>query len=213
MGYCPADCADNEVILNQSGDCEPKIRTRSIAKIGFFPCDVDLPEPFTCAALEALKDANRLAFSSELANIELQDPVYEEIKIADCKPPMRIAISRTIVFQDRVGITGSTGSPAIPVQFFENEFWVDKRKKQARLRYMIVYCDGSVQVAKDENGNLLEASLNVFRKNENIGTGQTAQSIEYIQGELVFKGDPIDIANKPEIDGSNEIFNINECSL
>lgn len=213
MGYCPADCGNTTLEQNQAGNCELIVRTRTIAKLGFFTCDTDLPEPFTCVGLAALVTANKMAFSSPLANIDLQDPVYEEVQKADCLPPDRIVSSRTIAFQDRIGVTGSTGSPATDVQFFENDFWADKREKQAILRYMIIYCDGSVQVAKDKNGNYLEASLNAFRAQERVGTGGTSQTIEYIKGDLVFKGDPIDIANKPELNADNTIFNINECAF
>lgn len=214
MPYCPADCGEDEIIANQSGDCELLQRVRGIARLWFFNCTVALPSPFTCEALEALVTGGQLAFSSPLANVELADPTFEPVQLADCIPAQQVAVSRVINFQDRIAVTGAEGSPSTPIPFFENDFWADKRNKQAKIRYAIEYCDGSVQVAKDPiTGAYLEASLNVFRSNEVTTSGDTRTTYDFIKGTLAFKGDPLDIGNKPELTAENEVFNVSECTF
>lgn len=216
MAYCPADCEEQELLPNPPADCELDIREQGIDKIGFFLCDVTLPEPFTCAALETLVTNNQLAFSSPLAEIEVTDPTQEQVRIASCLPPKNITTERIINFQDRVKKDVPAGaspliSPAQP--YYENDFWSDKLDKAERLRYMLVMCDGTVQVAKDSTGSFMEATLNAFRAYETIGTGGTQKSITYIKGTLTFAGDPLNLSQKPEMDASNVPFNIKSCSL
>lgn len=214
MPYCPADCASDVQVQNISGDCELKQRQLGIARIHFINCDVTLPAPLTCLGLETLYSSGVITRSSPLANIEVADPSFEAAFIADCIPAQQIATSRTITFQDRVMLTGSEGSPATPVPFYENDFWADKMNKQAKLRYMIEYCDGSVQIAKDPNsGNMLEATLNVFRKFETTTNGNARTTYYYIQGTLEFKGDFVDLNNKPELTALGEVFNISTCDI
>lgn len=216
MANCPANCADDTILVNQSSDCEIKVRERSPDRIGFFPCNVDLPSPFTCAALEALAAANTLTFSSPLANIEIADPEFTEYSVSDCRPSMQIAAGRTINFQDKVAIDidNSAASPATPnVPFFNYDFWQDKVDKSATLRCMVRYCDGSVEVARDKNGNYLEATISAFKKFEKVTVGRSVKTFEYIQGNIAFSDDPFGLWNKPELTASGAIFNINECSL
>jgi hypothetical protein len=215
MAFCPADCEEQGMLPNPPADCELDIREQGIDRIGFFTCDTTLPEPFTCGALQTLVDNNVLVFSSPLAEIEIADPTQEQVRVAACLPAKNITTERVINFQDRVKkdvpSTTTPSSPAVP--YYENDFWADKVGKAERLRYMLVMCDGSVQVAKDSNGFPLEATLNAFRSYENIGSGGTQKSITYIKGTLTFAGDPLDLNNKPELDASNVPFNLKSCSL
>lgn len=213
MAFCPADCANIIVTTNQPGGCDLKVRKRNIDRIGFFPCSVDLPAPFTCAGLEGLVTANTLTFSSPLANIEVQDPTFEELQIADCRPADRVATGRVITFQDRIAIeTPETESPATPANlFFDYDFWKDKKTKRAMMRYMFVFCDGTVVVPRDENGKPMEAALDVFLSYERQGSGGNSYILEIKKGQLEFKGDPLDF-NKPEMTTGNEVFHLDECA-
>lgn len=216
MAYCPQDCVTDDIITNQSADCETKVRERSPDKIAFFPCTVPLPSPFNCAALEALAAANTLALSSPLANIEIGDPEFAEFSVSDCRPSIQIPAGRAINFQDRIAIDidNSAASPATPsVPFFNYDFWQDKVDKSATLRCMVIYCDGSVEVAKDRNGNYLEATITATKKFEKVTVGRSVKTFEYIQGNIAFSDDPFGLWNKPELTASGAIFNINECSL
>lgn len=191
-----------------------KPRKRNIARIGFFPCVTDLPAPFTCVAIEQLVTDNALVFSSELVNVEVGDPVTEEVTISDCRPAQRIVVSRSITFQDRIAIeVAAGGSPSAPANpFYDYDFWKDKKAKKATMRYMLVFCDGSVVVPRDEFGLPMAAELDIFLSYERQGTGGNSYILEIKKGSLDFKGDPLDF-NKAELDGSNEIFNINECAI
>lgn len=216
MAYCPEECGDDTLIPNLPGECDLIPRKRQIKKIGFFPCGIALPSPLTCGALDALVAANTLTFSSELAEIEVADPTVEELVVADCRPTVQITTQRVINFQDRIPINvdNSALSPAEPnVWGYDYDFWQDKKTKQALLRYLIVYCDGSVVIAKDETGSPMTASLNVFLSYERQGTGGTSYTIEIKKGTLTFKGDPLSLANKPETDANGDLFNLDSCPL
>lgn len=213
MAFCPADCANITVTPNDPGGCDLKTRKRNIDRIGFFPCSVDLPEPFTCTAIEGLVTANTLSFSSPLANIEVQDPTFEELQIADCRPSERVATSRIITFQDRIAIeTPEIADPATPANlFFDYDFWKDKKVKRALMRYMFVFCDGTVVVPKDDNGKPMDASLDVFLSYERQGSGGSSYILEIKKGQLDFKGDPLDF-NKPEMVTEGELFYLSDCN-
>lgn len=211
--YCPADCADDTLTPNAPSDCDIDVRKRGIDRIGFFPCGTTLPSPFTCEALEVLVTNRVLVFSSPLANVEVGDPTFEELVKADCLPPDRIITQRAITFEDRIRIeTTASTSPAFEVnKFYDYDFWADKQSKKFTVRYMFVFCDGSVVVPYDENGNYLEGVLDVFLAFPRQGTGGTSYILEVKSGNLVFKGDPFALTNKPETEADGDVFNIKAC--
>lgn len=215
MPFCPADCEDTTLTPIDPGTCDLDVRTQGINKIGFFICDASLPSPFDCTALETLVGANQLVFSSPLAEIEVTDPTQEQIRVAQCLPSKFITTERVINFQDRVmKDTPSGTSPTTdPVPYSENDFWADKVDKNPRLRYMFVFCDGTVQVARDASGTPIEATLNAFRSYENVGSGSTLKTITYIKASLTFAGDPLDLNQKPELTAGGVPFNINACEI
>lgn len=214
MGFCPEDCADVTVNTIPS-QCEPKERRRNLARIGFFPCTVSLPEPLTEMALQALVTAGKLAFTSPLANFDPQAPEYSDLDMGDCFPIQKRIAGRTIGFQDRFAIDKeATLSPvADPVPFFNYDFWQDKLDKQLLLRTLFVYCDGSVEIQKKRNGEYLEMSLTAYKMQENIGAGTSKYFIEYIVGELQYIQDPQALYIKPEEDGSGNVIDINGWGL
>lgn len=213
MAFCPEDCVDNELVPNRGDNCELQVRKRNIDRIGFYPCSITLPAPFDCTALETLKDNNQLVFTNPLANVEIADPEYDEQLIADCMPALQIVTNRTLTFQDKIkiDIPASSSPVADAIPFYDYDFWGDKMEKRAILRYLIVYCDGTVEVPKDTNGNPMEANLNVFRSYERQGSGGNSYILEIKKGELRFKGDPLGF-NKPEVDADNELFLLSGCS-
>jgi hypothetical protein len=210
MAFCPADCASFTLIDNPTAGCDLKTRRRNVDKIGFFPCSLDLPAPLTCANLEPLITAKSIVFTSSLANVEFQDPQFEELQIADCRPAERIITNRTVTFQDRIAVeipavTGGDPVPANP--FFDYDFWKDKRTKRALMRYMFVFCDGSIVIPKDENGKPMAASFDVFLSYERQGSGGNSYILEIKKGQLDFQGDPLDF-NVPALDASGCDFSI-----
>lgn len=217
MPQCPADCADITQIDNIA-ECELNPRLDNIDRLMLFNCDVELPEPLTCAALETLKDAGQLTFTSPLSTVDLQDPEYAELSISDCLPAAELVSGRTMSFQDKVAIDRPANiavSPAVTAQPYYNQvFWADKLSIQQSLRYAIVKCSGKVVIAKDPStGNYLTATLRAFMKQENIGSAASPRWIEYVQGQVNFKGDPLAPANLPEELADHTNFDISECDL
>src|SRR5690606_16866045 len=113
-------------------------------------------------------------------------PTFEELQIADCRPSERVATSRIITFQDRIAIeTPAIADPATPANlFFDYDFWKDKKTKRAMMRYMFVFCDGTVVVPKDESDKPMEASLDVFLSYERQGSGGSSYILEIKKGQL-----------------------------
>lgn len=216
MAYCPSDCADDDLLPPNPGDCDLSVRKRNIDRIMFFNCGTDLPDPFTCEGLEALVTSGDLTFSSPLANIEVQDPEFEELQVADCLPPDRTVVSRTITFQDRIAVTKTAAqSPQGAITpFYDYDFWQNKTQHKFTLRYGLVFCDGSIVIAKNADGSYMEASLDVFLSYERQGTGGNSYILEIKKGQLQFKGDPLDLGNKPELESDNTtVFDIKECDI
>lgn len=212
MAFCPQDCVDDTLVPLPSDVCDPKVRKRGIDRIGFFPCTLTLPEPMTCDGLTPLVVANSIVFSSRLALITVNDPEQEELEIADCIAPLQTTVRRTIDFQDRIAVENVVASPGVNNLFADYDFWKDKKTKSATMRYFFVMCDGSVQIAKDDAGNYMEATLNVFLSFERQSSGGNAYTLEIKKGQLIFKGDPMDFV-KPETDTFGNIFNINPCAI
>lgn len=216
MSFCPANCQDETLTPNAPLGCELETRERNIDRIGFYGCSTDLPNPLTCAGLETLVEQNLLTFSSPLALIEVADPTFEELVIRDCAPAQRRAVERTITFQDRIAINllGNEFSPAInPNPFYDYTYWDDKQSKQATMRYLIVFCDGSVQVPRDKAGNPMTASLDIFVSFERQGSGGTSYILEIKKGQLSFKGDPFALSNPPELTAGFEVFDLTDCDI
>lgn len=213
-GYCPADCADDALIPNAPTNCDLQPRKNGIDRIGFFSCGIDLPAPFDCAALEALVAANTLVFSNPLRNVVVNDPETEDFQLADCLPSIRQVLRRVIEFQDVIAVSvTSPTSPTFTVDpFYDYAFWADKKSRSFVLRYLFIMCDGSVRVPRDEQGNPMQASLDIFLSLERQGTGATSYTMEIKKGRLEFLGDPLDFQT-PELDADDEIFYITDCDI
>lgn len=214
-GYCPSDCADDALVPNLPVDCEPQIRKIGIDRFGFFSCGIDLPDPMNCAALEALVDQNQLVFSSPLRNVVVNDPEFEDFILADCLPADRIVTRRVIDFQDVIAVANTT--PTSPLfsddLFHDRTFWRDKQARKYTLRVLFVMCDGTIEVPRDDNGNPMQLSLDVFRSLEAQNAGSANQyTLEIKKGRLEFKGDPIQLV-APELDADGNVFNINDCDI
>lgn len=212
MAFCPDDCVNGEMTPNLPGTCELLPRKRGIDRIGFFNCNETLPSPMNCPGLEPLISGNVLVFSSPLALVTIEDPEQEELELSDCNAPFLTTIRRRITFQDRIKVEQLVASPGVNNLFYDYDFWKDKKTRRAMMRYLFVMCDGSIQVAKDDNGNYLEAALDIFLSMERQGTGGTAYTLEIKKGTLDFKGDPFNFI-KPETDTFGNVFNINACNV
>lgn len=190
---CPANCADVEITAMPDAGCETKIRKRGLYKLGLFACSTELPDTLTCTNVEALVDAGLLVFTSALVNAEFADPEFEELVIADCLPALQNVTSRTLNFQDRIAVDVPEGASGVPAgnPFADLKFWGNKQSIGLSLRYMFVWCDGTIDLAKDELGRPMAASFQVFRSFERQGTGGNSYTLEIKKGTVVFKGDPL----------------------
>lgn len=196
MGVCPSICGTIDLIGNPQSGCETSIRRKTISRFAFFSCTTDLPEPITNNNIKPLFDDGSIVASSPLANITLSDPQYEDVVVDDCTTPQRVIVSREITFQDRYSVVDNSGSPTTYDNYHDYDFWADKLQHQQKLNYMVIYCDGDVKVARDEDGNLLTASITAYL-NQDGGTNG-GKKVEFKQVSINFNGDPLALTNKPE---------------
>lgn len=215
-GICPADCADISILPN-SEQCDLQPRLRSIERFGIFPCDTALPDPLTCVGLQALVTDGKLVFTNPLAQIDVQDPNYAEVVLSDCLPAVELITNQIIAFRDTIKVdipADTTTSPATDANPNYNwKFWADKLNAQLSMRYLVIYCNGDVLIPRDSDGNYLSASLRANVKYENVGTAQSPMFMEYIQGQLNFRGNPLDLNYPPEENPDGTVFNIDDCDL
>lgn len=195
---CPANCADVELTAMPDAGCETKVRKRGLFKLGLFACSTTLPDPLTCEALEGLITGGGVVFTSPLVNAEFAAPEFEELVVADCLPALQNVISRTLTFQDRIAVDVPETASGGANPFADLKFWGNKQGIGLSLRYMFLWCDGVIDVAKDENGNPMAASFQVYRNFERQGTGGNSYTLEYKQGTIVFKGDPLALTDDYE---------------
>lgn len=212
---CPANCQDITVASNDE-QCDLQPRLRGIERFGIFTCDVDLPDPLTCVGLQAIVTDGKLAFTNPLAQVDAQDSNFAEIVLSDCIPAFEVVTNRIIAFRDaiKVDIPAGTGTvPTDPNPNYNWKWWADKRGKQLSMRYMIIYCDGTVVIPRGDDGAPLTASMRIDVKYENVGTAQAPMMMEYLQVQLNFRGNPIDVGNPPEENTGGTVFNIDSCNL
>jgi len=192
MALCPSACG-TDLIGNPEGDCVLVPRKKTLSRISFFVCSTDLPDPMNDAAILALYEDGSIVITSELANIVVNDPTYEDVIMSECRVPDRVIVSREMTFEDRIAIT--SGSPANA--YYDYAFWQDKLTNQSKLNYIIHYCDGDSVVARDQNGNLLTASITGYLNWQKPAT-QGAGNIEFKRLSINFNGDPLGFTNTPE---------------
>lgn len=196
MGFCSAECADVDLIDIPDGGCEVTIRKKGLYKIGFYKCTEPLPNPLTCANLETLIDNKAIVFSSPLI-ATFDDPTEEEIELADCLAPITETTGRVLNFEDRIAIdvpANPTATPAVAANpFADLKFWGNKKKASLNLRYVFLWCDGTIDIPKDKNGRPMSASFNVFRSFQKQGSGNNSYVMEMKKGKIMFKGDPLEL--------------------
>lgn len=192
MALCPIECAE-DLIANPDGDCVLAIRKKTISRLSFFVCSTDLPDPMDDAAILALYNDGSIVLSSELANITLDDPTYEDVIVSACRVAQRVVVSRQMTFEDRVAITFSSPANA----YHDYAFWNDKLTNQTKLNYIVHYCDGDSVIARGDTGTLLTASITAFLNWQKPAT-QGAGDIEFKSITVNFNGDPLALSNVPE---------------
>lgn len=195
MAICQTGCEDITLIGNPVVcEFEPRI-TRPSRLLFFNICDT-LPDPLTDVSAPPLFADGTIVASMPLANFVFNEPTYEDRLIDDCSVALPFLVSREATFQDRVAVDAISVSPFTGA-YFNYDFWQDKFEKQTQLGTMILYCNGDVKVARDENGTPLTSVMRLYLDYENPSNGGS-RSIEFINGSLTWNGDPLALTNKPE---------------
>lgn len=190
MASCPSSCGDITLIALPKTDCEVKVRQKTLARLGFYGCDVDFPEPLTDAGFKQLVDDGLIVFSSELGNVTWAEPSTEELAISDCRPATTYITGREFTAEDRIAISRTAGSPGVTDEYFDYDFLQDKADKQLQMNYLLVYCDGDVVRPLDRNGNPLGASFFSYISYQRPQT-QGGASTEMKMIRIRFQGDPL----------------------
>lgn len=191
---CPTNCT-TDLTSNPVEVCKPVIRSRTLIRLVMFGCNIVLPDPITDENIKPFFDDGSMVISSELAEIVLGAPTFEEIRVSDCRPPQRVVATREITFRDLIAITGNVGSPATETTYFDYYFWKDKVDSQNRLRYGWAYCNGDVVLAKNEDGTFMTADLSAFLDYINPANGGSKTEFKNIT--IRFQGDPLNLNNTP----------------
>lgn len=196
--FCPANCQDEELIANTPEPCELEIRENSVARFAFKLCTVSVPLDIDPGAFKSLVDDGSIVFSSEIANFAPGEPNYQETTVSDCKPPLRTINARELVFEDRIKRVFNENSPGLVNLFGDYAFWQDKVEHTFQLDVMVMYCNGDLVPAMDQNGDWLGVSVTVYLNWERRSqVGKPA--VEFKRISLLFDGDPFALYNTPFI--------------
>lgn len=196
MAVCPSSCA-TDLISNPDGNCILSVRKKTLSRISFLDCSVDIPDPITDENIAALYTDGSIVLSSELSNVLLTDPTYEDVPISDCRPNLQLLVGREMTFEDRIAIEVTEGSPAALNKYKDYDFWQDKLDNQTKLNYILHYCDGDSVVARDALGNLLTARITGYLNWQKPATNGSG-NVEFKRISVLFNNDPLAMYNKPE---------------
>lgn len=187
MPLCPSACGDIELLSNPAS-CITDVRLKTLSRIAFFPCNMSIPDPIE-GNIAPLFDDGTIVVTSELGGFTVNDPTTEDVAVSSCRPPKRVIQTREIVFQDRIKVALTSGSPATTNYYFDYDFWKDKLEHEFNLGMMWIYCDGDVMIPRDANGNILTFSLLGFI-NWQQPSNQGGAWVEFKQFSMIFQGDP-----------------------
>lgn len=197
---CSSNCG-TVTLTPAPSSCTVKERFTSPARIIMIPCDAELPDPIK-GAIKPLFDSGDIVVTSELGNWEFGEPNYVDSNISACRPVNRIVSSRTISFQDRIGLSVTTGSPAVTTDFADYDFWRDKLEKQGLWYAALWHCNGDVFLPRTSSGVLVPASMTGYVNYEVLDTSSNL-TVEVKQFSLVYQGDPFSF-NKPDFNTFEE---------
>jgi hypothetical protein len=199
MPLCTADCADFTLTPMPAADCEPKLRTRNLDKIGFYLCSETIPEPLDCATLKPMIDSGAIVFTSPLRNVTWDAPEFENIVVSDCMPATQYMTGRKLTVEDAVAVEVQDSSGNVTNPFGDYEFWNGIKKASFNVRVILKYCDGTLEIPKDDKGNPVTLSIVIYRNYEKQGSNTNPLYLELKHVEINFKGDPLPFV-KPELD-------------
>lgn len=206
MTFCPTGCTDIELLGRPENPVcsDLPIRKNAVARFGLFKCSTAIPNPLTCATLSTMIGNGSIVFTESIANVTFGEPQFETQKLSDCAPPLRIVAQRSVNFDDKIAVKIAAippdgEDPGTPANnFYDRDFWGNKRQMAMQMRYLIVTCDGYIEVPRDDDGNPLQATLTVYRDMERTSVGDDESIVEVKRVQIDFKGDPL-MLKAPEV--------------
>jgi len=188
---CPTACIPTDLVANPTASCDVDFRRITPALLFFYLCSTPLPDPVTNANMKALYDSGDLVPSVKLQNMVFAEPNLEQLQANDCYAPTPVVGTRTLTFQDRMGIVDNTASPSTYNNYADYDFWVDKLQKAPYLYTMVGYCNGDVRIQRQR---VTVFAFVDYEKPQNAG----GPSLEVKKVTITFVGDPLDMTIKPE---------------
>lgn len=187
---CPTGCASGFALTSiKPAGCDLVEREDCIRAIGFYKCDISLPNPVTAANIAPLMTGATpaLVFSNPLSDVTLGEPQNVTRQVADCYPSVDVVVSREITFKDRIKVDVTSAGVAAP--FSDYAFWQNKKQFAGRLNYVIVMCSGNLYIPRDNGSNIgMAASFTITKNFEKVNE----RCFEFKAGKIKFLGDPLD---------------------
>lgn len=205
MAVCPSTCADPTLISNPTTNCVATQRLIIPARIAFFPCTVDLPDPIE-GNIKPYFDDGTIVVSSKLRNFTFNDPTFQDLSTNDCSPALSIISGREITFEDTEAITFGVSSPLVLNPYWDYAFWESILANQMMVRAMIIYCDGDVRIPK-LNGQYATVSMSGYINYDAAGTPGGGR-MEFKRLSMKFNFDPINFSVTPAFNLTTEGINI-----
>lgn len=184
MAVCNSACASFELTPITSG-CELITKKATISRIAFAVCTTDLSE-MTCAKYSGLVTANDIVLSNQVADLEWADPDTTAINIADCLAQREDIVGRSLTFSDKLAVTSE-----VPAVRQDHQFWKKIQEASGSVVAMFLYCDGTLEIPTDANGNPLVANVTVFRSSERQTAGDSQYLMEIKKVTVKWGEDPL----------------------
>lgn len=196
---CASDCTDFALTTITNAACKTKERRRNLKRIGFYKCDVTIPDNYTCANLLALMKPTSpatpaLVFTNELQDVQFAEPTMVTRELSDSRPEYEMVVSRDVDFKDRIAVDLDALGAAAPYTDFS--WWKNIQDNSTTLNVCFLFDDDTLEIPRAADG--LTGLPNTFRIYRNFEKVQNGFIVELKQGKIKFLGDPLQF-NKPGI--------------
>lgn len=192
MSLCPSDCTDFTLTTITQGDCKKQERKKALKRLGFYKCDVTIPDNYTCANLLALMKPTSpatpaLVFSNLLQDVQFAEPTMVTREVADSLPEYEIVASRDLTFKDRIAVDIDAAGAASP--YADYSWWKNITDYAGSLNVLFLWDDNTITVPRSNDGLTgLPSTINSFLNFEKVQNGFI---VEFKQGKVKFLGDPL----------------------
>lgn len=196
---CASDCVDFTLTTIADASCLKKERKKNLKRLGFYKCDVTIPDNYTCANLLALMKpvapaTPALVFSNELQDVQFAEPTLVSREISDSLPEFEMVVSRDVDFKDRIAVDIDALGAAAP--YSDYTWWKTIQDYASALNVLLLWDDNSITVPRAGDG--LTGLPNTLRTFLNFEKVQNGFIVELKQGKVKFLGDPLQFT-KPGI--------------